>query len=446
MKQILFSCIGTSDPVRGEHDGPMLHILRHYRPENVWLFLTPEIRQLAEEDGRLEKTRLWISGHWGDYRPAFHYVEGSVRNAHDLDALDKPLYDAMTRISRENPDAEILVNVTSGTPQMQMILSQLAMDMRFRARGIQVSNFEKSSGRSQRTNDRDYDIELELECNEDEQPEAENRCVEPEMYAIRREFTRRQITALLDARNFEAVAQLKASLPENLGKLAEHLAARNRLQAGEAKRLAGEVGELPFKLYAYKNGSRTAYTEVSEYYLLMKNLVKSGNCTEFLLHLEPLTLTLQLALLDRLLQPSGGGTWQFIAFERGRQFFDPVELQNAQPALYAHYSRQMTARGWDVKKIEVSTYLCGDLMSFFPGAPEKAKRLFDHYDMLKDLRNQLAHELRAFTQADIKAACGVDAAKLLEEIEATIITCYPACDPVIFSVFDHCIEYIKHNL
>ena len=446
MKQILFSCIGTSDPVRGEHDGPMLHILRHYRPENVWLFLTPEIRQLAEEDGRLEKTRLWISGHWGDYRPAFHYVEGSVRNAHDLDALDKPLYDAMTRISRENPDAEILVNVTSGTPQMQMILSQLAMDMRFRARGIQVSNFEKSSGRSQRTNDRDYDIELELECNEDEQPEAENRCVEPEMYAIRREFTRRQITALLDARNFEAVAQLKASLPENLGKLAEHLAARNRLQAGEAKRLAGEVGELPFKLYAYKNGSRTAYTEVSEYYLLMKNLVKSGNCTEFLLHLEPLTLTLQLALLDRLLQPSGVGTWQFIAFERGRQFFDPVELQNAQPALYAHYSRQMTARGWDVKKIEVSTYLCGDLMSFFPGVPEKAKRLFDHYDMLKDLRNQLAHELRAFTQADIKAACGVDAAKLLEEIEATIIACYPACDPVIFSVYDKCIEHIKRNL
>ena len=102
--------------------------------------------------------------------------------------------------------------------------------------------------------------------------------------------------------------------------------------------------------------------------------------------------------------------------------------------------------GWDMKKIEVSTYLCGDLLSFYSNVPEKAKRLFDHYEMLKDLRNQLAHKLRAFTQADIRAACGVDAAKLLEEIEATIITCYPACDPVIFSVFDHCIEYIKHNL
>lgn len=446
MKQVLFTCIGTTDPVRGEHDGPMLHILRHYRPESVYLFQTPEMRQLDAKDKRIKKTREWMREHWGGYQPAVHYFKPDIQNAHELDVLYEPLRDAMSQISRENPDAEILINVTSGTPQMQMILSQMVMDMRYHAKGVQVVNFEKKSGTSERANHKNYDIDLELECNEDELPGAENRCVEPEMYAIRREFTRRQITALLDARNFEAVAQLKASLPENLGKLAEHLAARNRLQAGEAKRLAGEVGELPFKLYAYKNGSRTAYTEVSEYYLLMKNLVKSGNCTEFLLHLEPLTLTLQLALLDRLMQPSGGGTWQFISIERGRQFFDPVELQNAQPALYAHYSRQMTARGWDVKKIEVSTYLCGDLMSFFSGVPEKAKRLFDHYDMLKDLRNQLAHELRAFTQADIKSACGVDTAKLLEEIEATIIACYPACDPVIFSVYDKCIEHIKRNL
>jgi len=470
MKQILFSCVGTSDPVRGEHDGPMLHILRHYRPESVYIFVTPEIRQLDSGDKRIKKTREWMREHWNGYQPAVHYFKPDIQNAHDLDALDKPLCDAMSQISRDNPDAEILINVTSGTPQMQMILSQMAMDMRYHAKGVQVANFEKKSGTSERANQKDYDIELELECNEDELQGAENRCVEPEMYAIRREFTRRQITALLDARNFEAVAQLKDSLPEKLGKLVEHMAARSRLQAGEAKRLAGNVGELPFKLYAYKTGSRTAYSEVSEYYpvkagrwrrearsrtaysevseyyLLMKNLVKSGNCTEFLLHLEPLTLTLQLALLDRLLQATGGGTWQFLSEERDRQFFDPAELQSTQPALYAHYSRLMAAKGWDVKRIEISTYLGGDLLSFYSDVPEKAKRLFDHYDMLKDLRNQLAHELRAFTPADIRAACGVDAAKLLEEIEGTIIACYPACDPVIFSVFDSCIEYIKRNL
>lgn len=33
--KILFTCMGTSDPVRGYRDGPMLHILRWYRPERV---------------------------------------------------------------------------------------------------------------------------------------------------------------------------------------------------------------------------------------------------------------------------------------------------------------------------------------------------------------------------------------------------------------------------
>ena len=54
VKQVLFSCVGTSDPIRGEHDGPMLHIVRNYRPEAVWLFLTPEMAQLSAADGRLE--------------------------------------------------------------------------------------------------------------------------------------------------------------------------------------------------------------------------------------------------------------------------------------------------------------------------------------------------------------------------------------------------------
>lgn len=112
MKQILFSCLGTTDPVRGEHDGPMLHILRHYRPEGAYLFLTPEIREMAGKDSRFEKTGSWIATHWGGYRPEIRYIDSSVRNAHDIDELDRPLYEAMALISRENPEAEILINLT----------------------------------------------------------------------------------------------------------------------------------------------------------------------------------------------------------------------------------------------------------------------------------------------------------------------------------------------
>ncbi len=446
MRQILFSCLGTTDPVRGEHDGPMLHILRWYRPECAVLFLSQEIQELDAKDRRFEKTRTWINDNWGDYKPEFRYIECDVRDAHDMDALEKPLYDAVLSLSRENQDAEILINLSSGTPQMQMILSQLALDMRFRTKGVQVSTFEKRAGKAQRTNNDEYDVDLELECNEDELPEAENRCIEPDMFAVRKEFLRRQIIALLDERNFGAVEQLKDSLPEKLRLLVMHLAARSRLHGNDAKRLAGEIKDLPFKLYSYKTGSRGEYNEVSEYYLLMKNLLKTGECTEFLLHMEPLTLTLQLALLDKLLQGTGCQTGDFISRDRRRAYFEPDRLRTVFPDLYRHYKRQLAARGWAVERKEINTYICDDLLCYFNNVPEKAARLFHHYEMLKDLRNQLAHALCTVTEADIRAACQTDPLKLLEEMEATIIACYPACDPVIFSVYEKSMEYIKENL
>ena len=443
MKQILFSCAGTSDPVRGEHDGPMLHILRHYRPTAVYLFLTAEIEQYADADGRFEMTRAWICKHWDGYSPDFHYIRSGIRQAHDLDALDQPLHEAVDALIRENPDAEILFNLSSGTPQMQIILSQLAMDMRYRGRGVQVSNFEDSSGKAQRSNDKQYDVELELECDEDELPGAENSCSEPKMFAIHREYLRRQISALLDARNFDAVEGLKDFLPEDLRCLALHLAARSRLQREEAQRHAGKLLGLPFPLYPFKSGSRAKYSEVCEYYLLMKNLVKSGNCTEFLLHLEPLVLRLQTELLDKLLQREGCALSDFVRQgEDGYPVFWPFLLKAKHPALYAHYHCTVKAE----KECDINTYLCNVLLSFYPTLPEKAKGLFAHYAQLKDLRNRLAHSLRAATAAEIRDVCGVDPEVLLDEIEKTIIAAYPVCDPAVFSVYEKSIDYIKAHL
>lgn len=115
MKRILFSCLGTTDPVRGEHDGPMLHILRHYRPERAMLILTPEIRELAEKDGRFEKTRDWIAAHWDGYRPDFCCHAVDVRNAHDMDALDRPLHEAMSAWSAAHPDKVTQLFLSAGS-------------------------------------------------------------------------------------------------------------------------------------------------------------------------------------------------------------------------------------------------------------------------------------------------------------------------------------------
>ena len=60
MMRLLFTCMGTSDPVRGYHDGPMLHIIRHYRPEVICVFLSGEAAAL---DGTLQFLSLLVINH-----------------------------------------------------------------------------------------------------------------------------------------------------------------------------------------------------------------------------------------------------------------------------------------------------------------------------------------------------------------------------------------------
>lgn len=447
MKQILFSCVGTTDPVRGEHDGPMLHIVRHYRPETVCLFLTKEIRELANTDDRFAKTEAWISRHWDGYSPEFQYIDSGVVNAHDMDELDGPLYAVLDQLSSRYPEAEILINVTSGTPQMQMLLSQMAMDTRYRCRGIQVANYERKSGTSDRANRKDYDVELELECNEDELPEAENRCTEPSMYAIRREHQRQQITALLRQRDFDAAAEMESAIPQSLMPLVRHLAARKRLDFADAKRKAADCRSLPFSLYPYKTGDREEYGRVSEYYLLMKNLAASGHYSEFLLHMEPMTLHLQMAMLNLLLRPRHISCSAFIQTDyRGRLMLVPEALRASAPELYRHYEAEMLLKGWTPEEREVSTYACDMLLSFYPSLPAVAGSLFSQYDSLKKLRNRLAHELSSVTDEEIADGCGAGTARLCEEMEKVILDCFTACDPAVFSVYEKSIAYIEEHL
>ena len=69
MMRLLFTCMGTSDPVRGYHDGPMLHIIRHYRPEVICVFLSGEAAALDGCGARLDTVLSHIQNNWGGYAP-----------------------------------------------------------------------------------------------------------------------------------------------------------------------------------------------------------------------------------------------------------------------------------------------------------------------------------------------------------------------------------------
>ena len=75
--RILFTCMGTSDPVRGYRDGPMLHILRWYRPEKVWVFLTEEAAELYLSLGNYQDAK--------EQGQALYYAQGLAAQAEGRD-------------------------------------------------------------------------------------------------------------------------------------------------------------------------------------------------------------------------------------------------------------------------------------------------------------------------------------------------------------------------
>ena len=51
-KKILFTPIGNTDPIKYLHDGSMLHISRHYKPDVIYLYFTKEMAENHRKDNR----------------------------------------------------------------------------------------------------------------------------------------------------------------------------------------------------------------------------------------------------------------------------------------------------------------------------------------------------------------------------------------------------------
>ena len=102
MATIMYSGIGTTDPVRGMHDGGMMHIMRFYRPEKVYLFLTAEMIRRDQKDQRIAKTFEHIRTHWDGYAPEVIRFETPIEDPSDMDALMEPMEALLERMVQEN--------------------------------------------------------------------------------------------------------------------------------------------------------------------------------------------------------------------------------------------------------------------------------------------------------------------------------------------------------
>lgn len=445
MAQVLYSCIGTTDPVRGMRDGGLLHILRFYRPEAVYLFLSGEMVRLDRLDGRIAKTFDFLRENWGGYAPEVIRYETNLEDPSDMDALAEPMNALLQQILSDSPNAEILINLSSGTPQMQILLAQMALDTRFRARGIQIKNPEQQSGTAERTNSKHYPVEEALGLNEDEEPGAANRCCEPKMLAVRREATRHQLSGLIAQRNYGAIAEMGAQLPAPIPQLAKHLNYRSHFLLKEAQ--AAAKGLTGYKLLADKGSLPYSIYETVEYFGVLKHLVYLKRHSDFVLRLNPFLIRLQLEMLKNRLRQQGLTPDSLLVTASGHSKISPERIARALPELLTALE---TRFGGELQERDVSIPALNVMLRYL-GAEERGLQLLENCERLNgQLRNTVAHDLFSVTDENIQAICGKNAQGIVQELEKLLLVELSGYDQSELrqrlSVYERCDKRIRECL
>ena len=96
-KKYLFSPVGNTDPIKYCHDGSLMHICRHYKPDVVYLYLSREIAEIHRKDNRYVKS-LELLGEFIHHKFDIRIVENN--NMVDVQQYDV-FYDEFRKIIRE---------------------------------------------------------------------------------------------------------------------------------------------------------------------------------------------------------------------------------------------------------------------------------------------------------------------------------------------------------
>jgi CRISPR type III-A/MTUBE-associated protein Csm6 len=290
MQNILFSPIGKTDPYRGGYEGPMLHIARHYSPAKAYLFLTEEMGKDEKKDGRFSRSLLKLSEMLG-FKCDVELIFSDIKDPSDFDAFLHQFKEKISEIRNSNPGSRIILNITSGTPQMEATLCIIASTGEEDMCCVQVKTPVRQANVDVAFS-KDYDVG-DIENLFDNLPEAENRCSEPEILLYRNTFIREKVKSMIS--NYDYTGALHAAsiypsaFPQKAHKILKHLDKRSRWDLKGADKELAEINDCGFKWYATADFKAR---NVSEYFLCMKIKHIRKEMSDFILRISPFLTTM----------------------------------------------------------------------------------------------------------------------------------------------------------
>ena len=426
-KKILLTFAGNTDPTRGEHDGPIIHICRYYKPDKIYLILTKEMEERDEDPYNIYERA--IKENLKGYNPEIVHINTGIEEAHHFDIYFNWIYETFEKIKKEEKDAEIYLNMTSGTSQMTINLLMYYIDsFDLNLIPIQVETYTGQSNQSKENNktvDKNYDVEAEAICNLDNEEKTRTyRIVIPNLKKYSRILTKNQIQKMLEQYKYEAISELlKRNIFDKnleLNTLVNFAIERTNLKGLDCNKKLYSLNNKNYdKLYYFtkdKNISKISdWYQIVDYFTLANIKQKTEDISAYTLMLEPIIVRIYLSILKDLMKINLEKL-----FKRDTNGYK-IELKRLEEGL-----KKMLKE--DLKKtyLKDDVYISAQVLTCtIKYYLKKEKKLDINYfnsfsktlAKIKNVRNTLAHELKSINREDFNRESGTT----IEQVNTKIL-------------------------
>ena len=195
-RKLLFSPLGGTDPISNTnmYDGAMLHIVRHYRIDKVYLYMSKEIIQYQEADERYTYC-LKKLGELQNREIQYELIRRpELIEVQDFEIFYREFKEEIDKIRKEmGEDDELILNLSSGTPAMKSWLLVIRTMNELSCKAVQVVTPDRAMNEHR---NKDYQVRDLWELDPDNKEGAENRCREvpcPSLSRVRQEVNIRKL-------------------------------------------------------------------------------------------------------------------------------------------------------------------------------------------------------------------------------------------------------------
>ena len=430
-KKILLTFAGNTDPTRGQHDGPIIHICRYYKPDKIYLILTKEMEERDEEPYNIYERA--IKENLKEYNPEIIKIKTGIKDAHHFDAYFEVIYNVFEEIKKENEGAEIYVNITSGTAQMISNLISYYIDAtNINIIPIQVETYTGQSNASSEDNktvDKYYKVKERAEENLDNNPATRtNRIIKPDLKKYSRVLIKNQIKKLVEQYDyFTSLELLKRDVFKNnkeLTSLLKFAIERKNLNKRANNKLTGQDLKKYEYISYYINYSDELWYNIVDYFSLARIKEQSGDISGYILMLEPLVSNIYTFILENIMRRKLSSLFRVNINNKNNGNMEyRIDINKLEPNLKKQIEKDMNIRELKDGSFVYTPVLVSIIKYYLKNDTHKDitlnyfKNLSETFESIKEIRNILAHTLTSISKKDFE----FKSKKRVENINKTII-------------------------